>query len=241
MSKLKTAINAYALNPAVVKAATTAGRALAPAPPLKGVPRPVTGPPVKGHPIPGVTSGSPGAPGGAPGTPGMTGAITNPMPWDATYEGSVDAATRTRDSTIAGIDNAVTATKQSYGFDDLSDPFSKIALLKEKFANSKLGTLNSMAAQGQLYAGAENNAQNAVQHNYDINYDATRRSYDQTLGDLARRRTDAGNTATDAVAAAGATRLTTALANRPDPATLPAPVKGKPKAAPKAPAKGKGK
>jgi hypothetical protein len=232
LSKIKTAINAYALNPAV-KAAATAGRAAAPAGPVKGVARPLVTPPVKGRVVPGVTGGTPGAPGGAP---------ANPMPWDAAYEGASDAAIANRDASYASIDNAVTAAKQSYGFDDLSDPFSKIALLKESFANAQRGSTNSMAAAGQLYSGALGNAQNANQHNYDVNYDATRRSYDQTLGDLAARRTQAKNTADDTIAGANLTRVQTALANRPDPATLPAPAKPKaPAPKPKAPAKGKGK
>lgn len=203
-SKIRPAVKAYAVNPAI-----------------KGLPRTVA--PVKGLPRPPVVAGPP---------KGLTPAMMTPpptsQPWDANYESTVGGINRDRDSSIASIDQQTTAAKQAYGFDDLSDPFSKIALLKETFANSQRGNTNSLAAQGQLYSGALQNAQDATQHGYDVNYDATRRDYDAVLADLQTRRTGALNKATDDTAAADWARTQTALANRPDPATLPAPAKPAP-------------
>lgn len=216
-SKIKTAVQAYAVNPAIKGVSRPA-----PVAPVKGVVRPAVPAPGKGvvRPI------------------GTQASAPAPLPWDANYEDVVGGINRDRDTGVAGIDQQVAAAKQAYGFDDLSDPFSKIALLKETFANSQRGNTNSLAEQGQLYSGALRNAQDATQHNYDVNYDDTRRNYDSLLADLQSRRTGILNKATDDTAAAGFARTQTALANRPDPATLPAPAK-KPPAPKKPPKKGK--
>lgn len=205
-SKIRSAVKAYAVNPAI-----------------KGLPKPVA--PVKGLPRVPVPAGPPKGL-----TPVQQAAApsASPMPWDANYENVVGGINRDRDTSVASIDQQTAAAKQAYGFDDLSDPFSKIALLKETFANSQRGNTNSLAAQGQLYSGALQNAQDATQHGYDVNYDATRRDYDAVLADLQTRRTGALNKATDDTAAADWARTQTALANRPDPATLPAPAKPAP-------------
>jgi hypothetical protein len=46
------------------------------------------------------------------------------------------------------------------------NPYSKAALLDRNFKQSTLGNTNSYAAQGQLYSGALQNAQNATTFGY---------------------------------------------------------------------------
>lgn len=192
-------VKAYALNPAIKHSA----------PVVKGVVRPAAPPVVKGVTRPPI---APAAPTSAPGG----------MPWDAHYEDAVGGINANRDTALAGIAHDEMGVKQQYGFDDLSDPFSKIQLLKRTFADSQRGNTNSMAAAGHLYSGALDNAQAETQHGYDASYDATRREYDSLLEGLQTRRTGVQHDATDQTAAADWDRVQSGLANRPDPASLPA-------------------
>lgn len=160
---------------------------------------------------------APAAPAPAPTPP-----AASPMPWDAAYEGSVDSINKGRDQGYAAIDEQVRAAKQAYGFDDTTDPFSKIAMFKEAFANQKRGINTTSASRGQLFSGGQQTDQANAQHQNDIGYDALRRDYDSTLNDLAARRSQVGQEADDSTAAAGFTRVQTALQSRPDPTTAPA-------------------
>lgn len=210
MARLSNVGSAFARNPAIKKAGAI-GASPSPAGPVKGLPaqgpaKGVVRPPAGAAPLAGAPSASP-----------------PPMPWDANYDSTIGGINRNQTSDLAGLANEETGVKQAYGFDDLSNPFSKLALLKERFANSQRGDTNSMAAAGQLYSGAMENQKADTQHGQDIDYDALRRAYETDLGDIATRRTGVTNTAADATTAAGWERTQTALANRPDPASVPEP------------------
>lgn len=190
-------------------------------------------PPVTG-PAKGLTPKAPPkglAHGAAPMVPSPSAA---PMPWDANYDQTIGGINRNQTSDLAGLANEEAGIKQAYGFDDLSSPFSKLKLLEETFANSKRGDTNSMAAAGQLYSGALGDQKADTQHAQDVNYDTLRRGYDADLAGIAQRRVGINNTAADATTAADWDRTQTALANRPDPASIPvaAPAGDQPKVTP---------
>lgn len=199
--KISAAVKAYAKNPATLALATAK---------LGGNPKPAPGAPAKGLiPAKGL---SPAAPSPAP------------LPWDSNYENTIDAINLTKTNSLAGLANEETGVKQQYGFDDLSDPFSRLKQMQLRFSQQKDATTNGMAAAGQLYSGALANQQDADQHNYDVDYDQTRRDYQSALDGIAQRRTAATDQATNDAGTADYNRTMTALANRPDPSTIaPAP------------------
>lgn len=75
-------------------------------------------------------------------------------------------------------------TAQQYGYDaqgkeitsgaDLN-PYAVAAVLKRNWQNSRRGTLNSYASQGQLYAGSLKNAQATNDWNYGLGADQAKR------------------------------------------------------------------
>jgi hypothetical protein len=137
--------------------------------PAKGVLRPATPiAPAKGVLRPGNAANTAGNPG--PSTPSAP-------PPDPTYEAYRASAGRN-----ISVGNAEAAYQHAnisneYGIGDSSNPFSRAAMLQESYNRSKLGTTNSLAAQGQLYSGAMINAQNENQHQYSIQNDALQRAY----------------------------------------------------------------
>jgi hypothetical protein len=199
MAHLRSAIKAYANNPAVKTYAPVVKTPT----PAKGVTRPL------------VTPGIPPAAG--PAAP----PAAAPLPWDANYENTVGGINRNRETALSGLTYEEAQAKQRYGFDDASDPFNRLNMLKEAFANSQRGNTNSYASRGQLYAGSLGDAQVNAQHTNDINTSNLRREYDDVLNGIAQRRTQTQNDATDATAGANWDRIQAGLAARTDPSTLP--------------------
>lgn len=77
-------------------------------------------------------------------------------------------------------------TNQEYGFGDSSNPYSRANLLMENFKRGQAGTNVGYAAQGGLYSGAYQTAQQEQQHQYDIGYDRLRRDYQDQIGNIQR-------------------------------------------------------
>lgn len=75
---------------------------------------------------------------------------------------------------------------------DPSNPFSRAALLQKRYTEAQRGTTNSMAAQGQLYSGALQTAQdeNAFQNNAAV--DENQKAFNRYLDSLVSGRRDAG-------------------------------------------------
>lgn len=127
--------------------------------------------------------------------------------------------------------------KQEYGFDDLSNPFSRARLLQRSYQERQAGTKNSMAARGMLYSGARLNQERLDTRAYDQAYDGLRRNYDDQLQSILDRRLSARRARDDGnIDALGESR-DRQLEQRPDPTTLPpetapAPPRPAPAAAP---------
>jgi hypothetical protein len=145
--------------------------------PLHGArPAAVTGPP-----LPTLAPAAPAVP--AP----TTFANVNPagLPVDPAYEGQVAALARNRDDTLLSLAGQRTQGLQDYGFTqaptgavafDPSNPFSRAALLRKNYQESKQGTQTGMAARGQLYAGALQTAQAANDTGFNQNENSLERA-----------------------------------------------------------------
>jgi hypothetical protein len=118
--------------------------------PAKGVLRPATPiPPRRAYSVPATRRTRPATPGRAP----------SPRPIRRMRRTALQrAATSVSGNAEAAYQHANISNE--YGIGDSSNPFSKAAMLQESYNRSKLGTTNSLAAQGQLYSGAMINAQN---------------------------------------------------------------------------------
>jgi hypothetical protein len=102
--------------------------------------------------------------------------------WDtAPYENIVSGINQGLGDTKASIINRGVDLGKQYGIsysgdpisgisdlkiDDTSNPFSRAALLKQAYTQSSRGDSNRLAAQGQLYSGAFQNAQNTDTSNF---------------------------------------------------------------------------
>lgn len=141
--------------------------------PPKGVPRPTTP----------VAPGTFGTPGNAPGQ--AAGGVT-PAPYDPTVDQA--ALVGGRNVAIANGNAAYDTGNLSfdYGYNpdgsvNTANPYSRAALFQLAYTNSKRGTLNSMAAQGQLYSGAYGTAQNLNDYNYAKNDSENRTAFQRGL------------------------------------------------------------
>lgn len=93
-----------------------------------------------------------------------------PLPVDAAYQAQMAALARQRDAQIAGLGQQRQTGLLQYGYVqdpttgaisfDASNPLSQAALMKLNFDRAHTGNTNSLAARGQLYSGALQNAQN---------------------------------------------------------------------------------
>lgn len=143
-----------------------------------------------------------------------------PLPFDPIYEGQVGINTTSFNNTNVGLDQEQSGAVRSYGLDDPSDPFSRAALLKQVWQQRGRASGNSLAARGQLYSGAYQNAQNANALGQEQGLDSLRKGQNAVLANIAARRAsartgrDQGNL--DAFSAA----IGRASQVRPDPATL---------------------
>lgn len=147
------------------------------------------------------------------------------------FGADVGAATRNRDTTLQNDAADRTQLGSTYGFgvdatgnvfDDHTNPFSRAAALQTAYDQSVRGTTNSMAARGQAYSGAQQNAQdwNATQNLK--GRDALIREFSSARTGLDRRDTAATNAYSDALSAAAAADAAFQLANaRPEPAFDP--------------------
>lgn len=64
---------------------------------------------------------------------------------------------------------------------DMTNPFSKAALLKQSYETSQRGTKNSLAARGLLRSGAYQNSLNTIQRNFDQGKDSLNKELQRVL------------------------------------------------------------
>jgi hypothetical protein len=96
------------------------------------------------------------------------------LPPDASYEAAIAALQRQRDDQITQLAQARTQNLLDYGFKegpngmltfDPNNPLSKAAQLKKAYDTNRRSTANQLAAGGQLYSGARQNALDLVSRN----------------------------------------------------------------------------
>jgi hypothetical protein len=158
----------------------------------------------------------------APATPpvGTVYGQPQPQPFDTTYENQTALNRRNLDQTGVDLDQQQSGLRRAYGFDDASDPFSRMALLRQAYENRARGAGNAMAARGQLYSGAYQNAQDQTALGFEQDTDATRKAYNEALLLVARKRAGALSDYEQANINAGAAALDRASQIRPEAATL---------------------
>jgi hypothetical protein len=141
-------------------------------------------------------------------------------PPDPNLQAKQGLLTRARDDAYGQIQYDEGRVKQEYGFDDVSNPFSRAALLQRSFQERQRGTTNTLAARGQLYSGAIQNQRALDQRGYDQAYDSTKRSYDDALQGIISRRNSVGRAFDEGNLDAIQQSQDRQLQNRPDPLTL---------------------
>lgn len=150
---------------------TVVNRRVQPRAPVRTLPRIFA--PWGGRPLP-TRPPAAAAPASASPAPTPASAGPRPLPPDAAYLAAINAAGLQRDTTLAGLTQQRAAGLLDYGYTegaggqlavDPNNPFSKAALLKRTYDTSRRATGQSMATAGQLYSGAFQNSQDAVNRN----------------------------------------------------------------------------
>jgi hypothetical protein len=155
------------------------------------------------------------------GDQGQTGQDNPPLPWSAQYESAISQTNNDLNFSNLSLDQQEGMTKQAYGFDDNSNPYSRAAQLQKQYQQNRNQTLNSYASQGQLYAGSMNNARNIDRSNFEQTWDTEKRDYQAKLQDIQNSRLEAARKADEARIAAEAQRLEDAIQEPPDPSESP--------------------
>ena len=187
-----------------------------------------------------------GAPAAAPPAP-----VAAVMPVDPGYDAAIGAAGYNLQSALLNTQYQRGQLGSTFGlgldangntFEDVSNPYSRAANFQKQYAQSQRGAQTSMAARGQLYSGAYQNAQNANADTFSRNKDQNIREFMAAHQSLAGAERAAQGEYLGGVAGAESERIGRALAARPDPMTVaPAPLPPAPKPKPKAKAKPKPK
>jgi len=141
-----------------------------------------------GTPAPGEAPGpaGPPAPGEAPAPP--------PRVWapDSGYNDAVGLAKRRYEGTIGELDTAERTTKFEYGYDDPTNPFSRVGEMKRAYLNRGKSITGNLAARGQLYSGYHQAKQASNQRAQSKDAAALRQAYDAALDAIRGRRVRAG-------------------------------------------------
>jgi hypothetical protein len=149
--------------------------------------------------------------------------VTNPQPFDPTYEAQVGLNQRSFNEMNIGLDQQQSGLIRAYGLDDPTDPYSRLALLRQSFERAKRSATNSYFARGQGYSGAAQNALDSAARGYGEGYDTLRKGEDQALADIAARRAAARRGLEQGNIDAGGDALTRALNAPVEPPPPPKP------------------
>lgn len=113
-----------------------------------------------------------------------------PPPTPQPFDPQAELARITAGRNVA-LGNAESAYQQGnltfdYGYNadgsqNTANPYSRAAMLRQAYDASRLGTTNSLAAQGQLYSGAMANAQGRNDRNYAQGEAAGRLAFTRSL------------------------------------------------------------
>lgn len=105
--------------------------------------------------------------------------------------------------TLAGIDDqerslGIAYGLGQYGADIASNPYSRAAMLQRSYNQNQRASLNTMAARGQLYSGATQNAANTNASNYRSAYDSLSKDFGARTQALTNSRVQADQQKADA-------------------------------------------
>lgn len=142
--------------------------------------------------------------------------------WSAQHDTTVSGLRNQRDQSLTSLAGQEINTRQDYGIDDPTNPFSRARQLQQQFQSQRQGATNSFAARGQLYSGALSRRQNTVRSGYEQGQDELLRGYQSALAGINQQRQAATTDYETGVLDAGAKRLE-AQANAPqtDPGQTP--------------------
>lgn len=188
---------------------------------------------------------APGSPAASAATPAPSQPVTPApssaaLPPDPSYDQTVGALGRQRDTTLSGLASQRTTGLLNYGYTedaggalafDPTNPYSQAAQMKLRYDQSRKGTGNSMASRGQLYAGAYQQGQDIINRNQGQSEDALQKAL---IGFLAGNTGARGKAQTDyelGLAGAEGDRISRAGSNPLYSPTAEQPVAGSPAAA----------
>lgn len=143
---------------------------------------------------------------------------------DPALQTQLAAIIKNRDDALLRLTQQEGTTKREYGIEDTSDPFSRAALLQQSLQRNQTASSNGMAAAGQFFSGALQNAKNANQTNYNQNYDSLSKTYQSALAAIKDARQTATTGAQTDIGTAQGEALSRLLASRPAPDASPDPV-----------------
>lgn len=142
------------------------------------------------------------------------------LPPDASYDQQVAGLGRQRDTSLAGLASERQSGLLGYGYTqdaggglafDPTNPYSQAAVMKRHYDESRKGTGTNLAAQGQLYSGAYQTAQDYGNQQELQASDALQKQLLQFLGRNTAQAGAAGTAYELGVGQAGSDRLQRAI------------------------------
>lgn len=135
-----------------------------------------------------------------------------PMPWDGTYEGAVNNANAKYNNALISLGAKKGFLQQEYGLDEgfndyKSNPYSRAALLEQTYQRAGRASGNSLAAAGQLYSGASQNAETYNREHNSQERNSLEQLYRSSLQQNEDEKTGAGNARNEEINNAGWKRL----------------------------------
>jgi hypothetical protein len=106
---------------------------------------------------------------------------------DEAYKRTVGTANANLQNSLSGLSAQRRELGINYGLGEAggsvaSNPYSRAALLQKSYDQNQVRTQNSMAASGQLYSGATQNARNLNVGNYGQARDSLQKDFDARMG-----------------------------------------------------------
>jgi hypothetical protein len=119
-----------------------------------------------------------------------------PPTWqpDSGYNDAVALAKRRFEGTIGDLDTEGRQTEFEYGFNDPTNPFSRVNEAKRDFLTKGKQITGGLANRGNLYSGVHQARLDVNRRNEDKNMAAMRAAYQARLDSIRSRRTGAQTT-----------------------------------------------
>lgn len=151
--------------------------------------------------------GKPQTPAPAAAAPAATPAPYTGTPWDSAEQLSVAGANAKYNNALLNSGYKKTAYEQEYGLDPgfndyKANPYSRAALLEKTYQRSQRASGNSLAAGGQLYSGASQNAETYNREHNSQERNALESTYRKALQGVNEEEAGALNTREEEKAAA---------------------------------------